>query len=201
MSLLGGHLPTLRAARVQLRWLEPRDVDDLFTIFGDPEVMRYWSTPAYTEREQAAQLLAGIERHFVARDLLEWGIADADDRIIGTFTLSSLSLAHRRAEIGYTLARAAWGRGLAGEAVGRGLAYAFDELALHRVEADVDPRNLRSLALLERLGFRREGLLRERWHVAGEICDSLMLGLLAHERPTTRAPTSASTSEPITDRT
>ncbi|HEX2165116.1 MAG TPA: GNAT family protein, partial [Thermoanaerobaculia bacterium] len=59
--------------------------------------------------------------------------------------------------------------------------FAFGPLALHRLEADVDPRNERSLKALERLGFRREGLLRERYFVAGEIQDSVMLGLLARE--------------------
>ena len=56
--------------------------------------------------------------------------------------------------------------------------FAFEELGLHRVEADVDPRNARSLRLLERLGFQQEGLLRERYHVSGEIQDAALLGLL-----------------------
>jgi RimJ/RimL family protein N-acetyltransferase len=175
-------LPTLAAARIRLRWLEARDVDDLFAIFGDPEVARYWSAPAMSDRSQAEELLARIHRHFGERDLFQWGIADASDRVIGTCTLAWIELAHRRAEIGFALARAQWGSGLAGEAVARALAFGFDELGLHRIEADVDPRNHRSIALLERLGFRREGLLRERWRVGGEVTDSLMLGLLAHER-------------------
>jgi RimJ/RimL family protein N-acetyltransferase len=59
--------------------------------------------------------------------------------------------------------------------------FAFGSLGLHRLEADVDPRNGPSLRLLERLGFRREGLLRERYHAQGEIQDSVILGLLAPE--------------------
>ncbi len=60
-------------------------------------------------------------------------------------------------------------------------AYAFRDMGLHRIEADVDPRNERSLKLLERLGFRCEGDLRERFRVAGEIQDSIVLGLLRSE--------------------
>lgn len=63
----------------------------------------------------------------------------------------------------------------------RALSYAFDELALRRIEADADPRNAQSLHLLERLGFQREGYARERWHVGGEVCDSVLLGLLRRE--------------------
>jgi len=58
------------------------------------------------------------------------------------------------------------------------LAYAFEELNFHRIEADVDPRNAASVKTLERLGFQREGYLRERWQVNGEIQDSLFYGLI-----------------------
>jgi RimJ/RimL family protein N-acetyltransferase len=61
------------------------------------------------------------------------------------------------------------------------LAHAFGPLGLHRVEAYVDPRNEKSLRCLERAGFRREGVMRERWHVAGEARDDVVLGLLANE--------------------
>jgi len=58
------------------------------------------------------------------------------------------------------------------------LAYAFEGLALHRIEADVDPRNSASIRTVERLGFQREGYLRERWQVNGEIQDTVFYGLL-----------------------
>jgi RimJ/RimL family protein N-acetyltransferase len=75
------------------------------------------------------------------------------------------------------------------EAIAALLDLAFGRLGLNRIEADVDPRNERSLAVLERLGFRREGLLRERHIVAGEIQDSVMLGLLARQWRPTAPPT------------
>lgn len=59
---------------------------------------------------------------------------------------------------------------------------AFGALELRRIEADIDPRNAASCRLVERLGFIREGLLRARWNVAGEICDSAIYGLLAQDR-------------------
>jgi RimJ/RimL family protein N-acetyltransferase len=72
------------------------------------------------------------------------------------------------------------------EALGALLNFAFDSLNLHRLEADVDPGNLSSVKTLERLGFRREGYLRERWHVGGEIQDALFYGLLRREWPGNR---------------
>jgi RimJ/RimL family protein N-acetyltransferase len=58
------------------------------------------------------------------------------------------------------------------------LNYAFEVLNLHRIEADVDPRNAASVKTVERLGFQREGYLRERWQVNGEIQDALFYGLI-----------------------
>jgi RimJ/RimL family protein N-acetyltransferase len=69
------------------------------------------------------------------------------------------------------------------EAVSALIAYAFDDLKLNRLEADIDPENLPSAKGLEKLGFAREGLLRERWIVAGKVSDSALFGLLARERP------------------
>ncbi|MFN2369802.1 MAG: GNAT family N-acetyltransferase, partial [Candidatus Krumholzibacteriia bacterium] len=92
-----------------------------------------------------------------------------------------------RAELGYGLRADAWGQGYAAEAVGELLRFGFTELALHRVEADVDPRNEASVRLLERLGFTREGLLRERWIVEEEISDAAFYGLLRREWEALRA--------------
>jgi RimJ/RimL family protein N-acetyltransferase len=97
---------------------------------------------------------------------------------MGTVTLISIDLTHRRAEIGYALGRAHWGRGYIHEALQAVMKYAFNELNLHRIEADVDPRNTASIKTLERLGFQREGFLRERWQVGGELQDALFYGLL-----------------------
>jgi len=68
-----------------------------------------------------------------------------------------------------------------GEALKGLLDYAFGPMNLRRLEADVDPRNSSSLRILDRLGFKREGLLRERWDVEGDIQDSIFLGLLNRE--------------------
>jgi [ribosomal protein S5]-alanine N-acetyltransferase len=178
----GPQLPTLEADRVRLRWLVPGDVDALFAVFSNTDVARYWSSPAMTSRAQAEALLAEIHACFARRELFQWGIARrSDDIVIGTCTLADVSVTHRRAELGFALERGHWGAGLAREALDRLLEFAFEGLALHRLEADVDPRNTRSIAALERLGFRREGYLRERWHVHGEIADGLFYGLLARE--------------------
>lgn len=140
---------------------------------------------------EARSLLDEIHACFAAKSLFQWGVARReDDRVIGTCTLYHLDRRNRRAEIGFALAREHWGRGLMQEALVALLGYAFDTLTLHRIEADVDPRNAASLRLLERLGFVREGFLRERWLVGGAVQDSVILGLLRLEWSEGRPPRS-----------
>ncbi len=178
----GPHLPDIPAQRVRLRWLTDDDVDDLFVVFSDPDVMRYWSSPPFVSRDQAQELVDEIRRHFADKSLFQWGIELLDDgHVIGTCTLAEPSEQNRRAELGFALGRAWWGRGYAREAVEALLAFAFGELDLHRIEADADPRNDASIGLLERIGFVREGTLRERWIVAGETQDTAFFGLLRRE--------------------
>jgi RimJ/RimL family protein N-acetyltransferase len=176
------YLPTITADRVSLRQVTERDIDSLFEIFSDPEVMRYWSSPPLEDLEAARRLLADIRDKFHRRLYFQWGIARrVDDTLIGTSTLFHIESNNYRAEIGYALGRAHWGKGFIQEALTALLGYAFGELNLRRVEADVDPRNERSIRTLERLGFKKEGYLRERWEVNGEVQDALFYGLLRSE--------------------
>ncbi len=179
-------LPTLDGARVRLR--APRqpevdggtDLDALWPVFSDAEALRFWSHEPFTTRAQAADYLASIDRLRAEGTLFQWAIADAaTDALLGTVTLYGWDRTHRRAELGFILGRAHWGRGLASDAVRAALAFAFSEMDLHRVEADVDPENGASLALLARLGFREEGRLAERWFTFGTWKDSVVLGLLS----------------------
>lgn len=178
----GDALPTLDATRVRLRWLTGRDVDALFAVFSDERMMRYWSSTAMKERSEAEALLARIHRQFADKSGFQWGVErKADGEILGTCTLFNVHPGNMRAEVGYCLRSPHWGQGYMGEALGRLIDYSFGTLKLRRLEADVDPGNASSLRILHRMGFRREGLLRERWNVGGEIQDSVVLGLLARE--------------------
>jgi RimJ/RimL family protein N-acetyltransferase len=174
--------PTINTARMSLRWITEDDVDGLYRVFSHPEVMRYWGTPPLADRNAAVRLLNEIHENFRSRSAMKWAIAEKEsNELIGTATLFNLNLDNHRAELGYGLDRAYWHQGYMNEALQALLFYAFNDLALHRIEADVDPRNAGSIRTLEKLGFQREGYLRERWHVNGEIQDALFYGLLRPE--------------------
>lgn len=171
--------PNLISARLLLRELTVSDAPALLEWLSDPAVMRYWSHPPITQLEHVYGLMrVAWERHQQGT-VCQWGIEHrATERLIGTCTLYEINREHRRASIGYALVRDAWGQGFAREAVSLALEFAFEQLGLRRVEADVDPRNTASIKLLLRLGFKQEGVLRARYQVAGEIQDSVILGLV-----------------------
>ena len=176
-------LPTLSTSRLVLRAITEADSSALFEIFSDSDVMRYWSRPPMTSREQARALAIEIQAHWLTRTLFQWGIAErAGGALVGTCTLYRWDRAHARAEIGYALRKDRWGRGLASEAVAAVLDFAFGRMGLHRVGADTDPRNVASARLLERLGFKLEGHQRETYRHLDEWADSALWGLLARDR-------------------
>jgi ribosomal-protein-alanine N-acetyltransferase len=178
----GNELPTLSGRRVSLRWLTQGDAPDVFAVFGDPEVVRFWSSPPFPDVGAAEALIDQIHDLFQARRLYQWGVSSRETgQVLGTCTLFNINAAHRRAEVGFAISRENWGKGLASEAVALLIEFAFARLGLHRLEADADPDNARSLRLLERQGFQREGYLRERWHHLGRVHDAVLLGLLARE--------------------
>ncbi|MCC5885024.1 MAG: GNAT family N-acetyltransferase [Gammaproteobacteria bacterium] len=182
LALSPNELPRLTSARLELRPFEAGDVDALYAMFSDPEITRFWSSAAMTCREDAVALIEEIEDYCRRGELMEWALVRRDQAgLIGTCSLGNLDRVNRRAEIGFALARPAWGHGFMAEMLPVLVDYAFDTLDLHRLEADVDPRNSGSIRLLRGLGFQLEGRLRERWQVTGEVQDALFYGLLARE--------------------
>jgi RimJ/RimL family protein N-acetyltransferase len=172
-------LPTIKGERICLRWLNGDDINALFTIFSDPKVMEYWSSLPLEDTNAAQELLAVIRDGFQRKTLFQWGILRyVDNTVIGTCTLYHIDTNNRRAEIGYALGSNYWGKGHMQEALTLLFNFCFNSLNLHRLEADIDPKNTLSIKLVERLGFQKEGYLRERWLVGGGTQDSLIYGLL-----------------------
>ena len=172
--------PVLTGQRVRLRAPSAGDVTDVFALFSDPGVARYGSGAPMQARAQAEGRIDEMQDAFARRDMIHWLVADRrGDVAIGSCTLFRFDARHRRAEVGYALRSDRWGRGLAAEAVALALDWGFRTLALHRIEAGIDPRNDASRRLLERLGFRREDPPHEGFLAGDEADDSERYGLLA----------------------
>jgi len=170
---------TLHTTRLTLRPLCAADAPALFTIFSHPEAMRYWSSEPWIGQPQAEAYIDQRQRDYLDGKALCLTMTLAGgSEVIGVCTLYAFDQRNRRCEIGYMLSRAHWGHGYMPEALEALLAHGFGALDLHRVEADIHPDNAASERVLERLRFQREGRLRERWFVDGELSDSIIYGLL-----------------------
>ena len=175
----------LSTARLTLRQLRPEDAAAMFAMYSDAQFMRYWSFPLMTRFEQAVEYLARRIQGSGAETEIAWAIElAATHEMIGTCCLFDAHAASKRAELGFGLQRPFWGNGYMSEAVRAVVDCGFDVLQLHRIEAEIDPRNTASARVLERLGFVREGLLRERWIIDGECSDGAIYGLLRTDRVT-----------------
>ena len=181
MTAVAQSPPPLQAASLSLGAPAMKDLPALTAVWGDPRVARYWTGDPLSADECRAKL-DGILAANAAGDCLQWGVStEPTGALIGTCTIWKIDRGQRRAELGIAIGADHWGRGHARVALGRVLRYGFEDLQLHRLEADVDPDNAASLRLFEALGFRREGLLRQRWFMHGRWCDSVLLGLLQPE--------------------
>jgi RimJ/RimL family protein N-acetyltransferase len=182
MKIDWDRIPTVTGSRISLRPFTPRDTAALYAIYSDNEVMRYWGGTPMKEPREAARFLDEVQGDLRGHRCLHWGVARrSDDRIIGTVALFHLDTIAQKAELGFALARACWRQGYMSEALQTAIDFTFTRLEVRRLEADVDPRNDASIRLLEKLGFQKEGYLRERWLVAQETQDSMFYGLLSRE--------------------
>jgi ribosomal-protein-alanine N-acetyltransferase len=183
--------PILTTERLALRPIAAGDGPALFAIFSDPEVVRYWSRGAWTELAQAEEMIAAAARDYADGSGLRYGIViTATGELVGVASLFAFNRDNRRCDIGYVLGSRHWGHGYVSEALVPVLEHAFGALGMNRIEADIDPRNIASSRVLEKLAFRREGYMPERWFVNGETADTAFYGLIKRywdERPRSRS--------------
>jgi len=154
--------PTLVTPRLVLRQIVPGDAADLFSIHGDPEVQKYDSDPPMHAIAEAVEAIQQIRQHFVSKKSITWGITlKGENRIIGNFVFFFWGLAYYKADLGYSIARTYWRRGIATEALRAILQFGFETLRLHRVNVDTRVDNLASVRLMHKVGFHPEGVRRE----------------------------------------
>ena len=170
--------------RLILRTLQAADVDDILPYHSDPDSIRYipwdqrdrafvidWLTRAVTyvgiKEGQPGLLLAMVEK--------------SSGKVIGQLNSAMTDAANQTADIGY-ISHPDWrGRGFVNEALTGLIDYLFNEENIHRIVADIDIRNLDSIKVVERLGFRREATFIENDFLKGEWCSMHLYALLSRE--------------------
>lgn len=171
-------LPILETERLRLTPLIASDADHLFPIMGDPEVMAYWDVPEIDDPDVVANIVQGQVDAMAAGKALYWTMRTlVSGEFVGSCDLSEIDGWHRRAEVGFMLGRDAWGQGYAQEAMQAVIAFAGSG-GVRKLTARTHLGNRRSEALLQKLGFDEEGLLRGHILKDGERRDCRVFGLL-----------------------
>ena len=169
----------LETRRLTLRPLEAADARDIYALMSDRDVMAYWDVAEVTDPALVQALTDAQVARARKGEAFYWSMRRREDgAFVGCCDLSELDRWHHRAEIGFMIGRTWWGDGYAHEAVQAVVAHAAQALRLQRLSARVHAGNIRSVCLLERIGFRQEGLLRGYVQRDGERRDCMLFGLL-----------------------
>jgi diamine N-acetyltransferase len=182
------HNPFRIGTQIYLRPLERADAPRLVPWFNDPEVTRYLAVHRPLNLQQEEEFLArlGQSEHDVVL-----GIAvGQDDALIGVTGLHRIDYTHRHADFGISIGtRSEWGKGYGTEATTLMLQYAFEGLNLHRVRLLVYEDNACGRHVYEKIGFRREGVLRQERYAAGRYWDTITMAMLREEWEARRSGT------------
>lgn len=174
--------PELRTARLVLRPFVAADAAAVVPLVSPREVAATLEAmPHPYPPDAAAPWIASHAAGAASGTDYTWAVTRLSDGVLLAAVRLQVLRAHRRGEMGYWVGLPFWGQGIMSEAAGRVLAHAFDDLDLHRVQAFSLPENGGSVRVLEKLGFRREGVLRDYVLKWGTCQDRAMYGLLRDE--------------------
>lgn len=176
-------LPTIETKRLRLRAATESDLDDVYAIYSNLDVVLYTGDTPWTDKQEAVEFIEGANEGLEEESLFGWCIEFKESkRVIGTCALFECDLEQRVAEISYETVPAYWGLGLTSEFLPLLIEFGFKVLDLNRISAFVHTRNIASLKLLANNQFQREGLMREAWiDHHGNPVDEHVLGLLQRE--------------------
>ncbi len=179
MEAYGGYMPLLETERLRLRRLCMRDAADIFDYSRDPQVAKYVLWDAQTSLSEARGYLRFMLRKYRLGEPASWGIElKATGRIVGTIGFMWIQRDNAAAEVGYSLARGLWNRGLMTEALRAVIDFGFRGLNLNRIEAQHESENPASGAVMRKCGMQREGTLRQRLMNKGRFVDVELYSIL-----------------------
>ena len=182
MEAFYGYMPTLETPRLRLRKLSMRDAQDIFDYSQDPQVARYVLWEAQTSLSEARSYIRFMLRKYRLGEPASWGIEWKETgRIIGTIGFMWIQRDNAAAEVGYSLSRAYWNRGIMTEALSALLRYGFRSMNLNRIEAQHETENPASGAVMRKCGMQREGTLRQRLLNKGRFVDVELYAILRRD--------------------
>lgn len=182
-ELFSTGFPVLETPRLRLRLLRPSDAEDIFKVLSNPVAVKYYGQQPHKDiahtQKQYIDLMIG--RHRV-RDSASFVITlkeRDDDKYIGHVNALSFDRMFKFSEISYILNPEYWGKGYGTEAVGKVVAFLVEEMKIHKVRAGFFAKNVASKRVLEKVGFKQEGYLRDNVLIDGEFEDEYVMAFIA----------------------
>lgn len=174
--------PVLETQRLLLTEMTEAEIDINGQLRNDLDAMRFLDRPRAATPEQRRALFDQVKEMEARGEGLLWCIyLKENQQFIGTIGFFRTNHGSNYSEIGYMLFPAYWQKGFMTEAATRILQFAFDSLRFHRIEANINPGNEASRALLLKLGFRKEAYFVENYFFNNQYLDSEMYGILDRE--------------------
>jgi ribosomal-protein-alanine N-acetyltransferase len=181
-------MPELQTDRLILRRMRLTDAEDMYDYARRPEVTRYLLWSPHPDITHTRDYLQYIATRYAAGSFYDWAVVlKSSNRMIGTCGFTTIDCPHDAAEIGYVLNPDYHGMGIASEAVEAVLAFGFDQLLLHRIEARFMEGNVASLRVMEKVGMCFEGYRRESMMIKGSYRTIGYSSILAEEYARHRA--------------
>lgn len=176
--------PNLSSERLIFRELTVTDAGQVFKLRSDPAAVEFLDKEPMQQQEEALALINKILEGLHQNENISWAIAlkEAPSVLIGTIGFWRIIKEHHRAEIGYMLLPEHFNKGYMTEAINAVIPYAFNEIKLHSIEANINPGNRASEAILIKTGFVKEAHFRENYYYDGKFLDSVIYSLLTPKR-------------------
>lgn len=150
-------VPTLNTTRLCLRPIMPGDRQEIFAIFSDPAVTRFYDVPTMRKIESADKLIMWWQKRIEKQKALRWGIVYLEaGRLVGTCGFSELDRAKKKAEIAIDIRQEFWHKGIMKEALAAVIEYGFKTLDLEEIDTWIMSGNQHSIAGIKSLGFKEE---------------------------------------------
>lgn len=172
----------IKGEKVQLRPVERDDLPHFVEWFADPEVRHYLIRYMPFSLEQEERWFEDLQERLAKKETVMLAIETSENVLIGNISLNDIDWKNRKAELGITIGeKAYWSQGYGTDAIRTLLGLAFDEMNLHRVFLRVFDDNKRGLRCYEKVGFQREGTLRDSAFRRGSYRDLYIMSILQPE--------------------
>jgi ribosomal-protein-alanine N-acetyltransferase len=174
--------PILETDRLHLVELNQSHAETLFKQFSHIDVTRYYGMDPFVDLEQAEKMIDNFAAAYSSKRSMRWGIQLKETgELVGTIGLNNLQIWSKKCEVGYDLHPNYWGKGYVKEVLQTVISYCFDELNLSRIGATTFPANEASWKILLKIGFEKEGLLRNYLYQGSQNHDALMFSIIRED--------------------